>query len=607
MKNRILLFFLLIFPSLFAKATTILDSVTHISVFCVADTNNYSYGAIYISTSISSPSFSWSGPGSFSSTSQNLTGLVTPGQYTVSVTDKFGAYEHATFSLGYYTDYSFFTSSSEVTVNNRPALKNTSGVNDWCRGAGSKNVLAAGVDGWAEYKATVTNTHRIFGFSEYLTISHCWSYMNYGVYLKNNGYLYRVISGTQTYIGTYAVNDMIRVARVGTNLVIYKNGTAIDTYSIGTTGQNKNLLLEASIWSSGGLLENIGVSFKPPMSLDINVSNLYCGDTLGGSISVTPCGSETFSYDWSSLGDTNSLVTGLGTGSYPLTITDANNWMVKQVISLGYDLPWTNLYNASVDEPTKTFSKSDTSSSWNSGANSYTILPANTDGWVEYEFLEVNTERAIGWTQSPVSTHPITSLDYGVLFYSDQSWHKVTTGTIDLASLGEIKDRDIIRVAREGSYVYCYQNGFKLGGTSVNAAELLYIEAFLYSPTGQFEKVRSSVSCDGLGTLLNLSSDLPTSSVQLPSVPEIRFRYFEHYDLDKVTYLHYNVYDQNRNLVASMDSDGTQNVSGSPGFQVHYGLNVCTLSFAGLLTTAGDYLLEVITPKNDKLYLRFKL
>lgn len=597
MKNRITLFLIFSFSVFFVKATTTLDSITHITVSCNdAGSNNFTNGAIYISTTVFNAQYNWVGPFPYSSNNQDITGIAVPGQYTVYVKDDKGnLIETATFSLGYYTDYSYFSGVDEVIVNNRPALKNISGSNNWCRGAGSRNVLAGGTDGWAEYKATVTTTHRIFGFSEYLTTSHCWGYMQYGVYLKNNGYLYRVISGSQTYIGTYAVNDMIRVARVGTNLVVYKNNVAIDTYSIGTTGQNKDLLFEASIYSANGLLENIGLSFKPPMDLDILVNNVPCGETSGGTITVTPCGSG-YSYSWSH-GPTTATVDNLAVGTYDVTITDGNGWMVKKEISVGYDVNWVNTYNVST--PSDNLINSGGSGiTWDAGANSDVKLSANTDGWVEYEIVGLDKERALGLTQSPVSTHPLVSIDYGMILHDDATGQKTLSGTVS-GIMGTFKKGEILRIAREGSNIYCYRDGFKmLLISSVNASEELYAEASFFSLNGVFEHVRSSLYCSIRPyTYAKVKKELDASYV-FTSNEFLYFEYFEEYTANHN--LKFKVYSFRGDVLYS-DSDLAVNVPNT-------GVNRLKIDFSvsGICLNDGMYYLEVENEKGEKKYLRFK-
>lgn len=519
MKNKLISFFVFLLPVFLARTQVTLDSVSHMSVSCVGGTNSFSNGAIYITPSLSGAAYSWTGPGGFSSTLQDITGLVQPGQYTVVVSNRSGLNESATYSLGYYTDYSYFTGVDEVVVNNRPALKNVSGSNNWCRGAGSKNILVGGVDGWAEYKVTATNTHRIFGFSEYLTTSHCWTYLEYGVYLDAYGTIWRVLSGSQTSLGSYAVNDIIRVARIGTNLVIYKNNVALNTYSIGTIGQNKNLLLEASIWSANGLLENIGVSFKPPMPIDITVNNLHSNETGNlGSITVTPCGTG-YSYSWAH-GPTTSTVTNLAVGTYSVTITDGSGWMVKKDISVGYDANWSNQYNTQVTGDVIT-NTGGAGASFDAGANTVLTLSGGTDGWLEYEVTETSKEKAIGFTQNPVSTHPLSSIDYGFILYSDGTMKRTVSGTIS-AIMGSSKLGDIIRIQRTGSYIYYYRNGFQQANTSVNSAEALYIENSFYSSGGKFQNVRASFATttpvSGNYTVGSVSANYLTISDAISSI-----------------------------------------------------------------------------------------
>lgn len=594
MEKRIVLFFLFLIQALFIKATITLNNVTHISVSCSGTPD--SFGALSVTSTLSGASYNWSGPGGYTGFGSSITGLTVPGKYTVTasvfVKGGGGSSESATFSVGYYADYSYFTGTDEVTVNNQPALKNISGSNNWCRGAGSKNILAGGYDGWAEYKVTATNTHRIFGFSEYVTTSHCWGYMEYGVYLKNNAYLYRVISGSQTYIGTYAVNDLIRIERNGTNFNVYLNNVQIDTYSIGATGQSKDLLLEASIYSANGLLENIGLSFKPPMNLDIAVNNISCGETTGGSITVTPCGSG-YSYQWAH-GPTTATVTNLSQGTYSVTITDGNGWMVKKEISVGYDVNWINAYNVSILN-NSLINSGGSGITWDAGANSETKILANTDGWVEYEIKGLDKERAIGLATTPISTHPLSSINYGVVIHADGTGQKTLSGTLS-GIMGHFKEGDIIRIQREGSNVYWYQGGFKRLISSVSAAEDLFVEASFSTISGMFSNVRSSVYCSFYPQSFAKPENKLDGTYYIAERGHLFIMYSEKYSYGD---LKYRILNKTGSVVLDSDQFAVSKQFGANWFD--WNLN----SFPGF-NYEEFYTLEITNDKNQKEYLRFK-
>ncbi len=567
-----------------------MGTVTHMTVGCSSGSVTYTNGAIDIDVRGKSPiSYSWTGPGGFTASTQDISGLTAAGEYVVQVTDATGS-ASLRISVGYENEWSYFGGTEEVLSGGKPALKNVSGSNNWCRGAGSQNILPGGTDGWIEYKATVTNQHKIFGFSEYLETSHCWGYMDYGVYLKNNGTMNRVISGAQVYIGTYAVGDLIRVSREGTNFRIYKNGTQLTSYNIGTSGQNKDFTTWASIWTNGGMLENVGCSFKPPMEVDIDVTNIECGETDNGSIDLDPCGSG-YTYAWDH-GPTTASISDLSEGTYGVTITDGNGWMVKKFISVGYDVNWINENNVSITN--NVVNKDAGGAAWNAGANSDNVLMGNQDGWIEYEVVETNTERAFGWTENPVSTHPLTSIDYGINFHAAGNFHRTVSGTVN-AIMGTLKVGDIVRVHREGSRVNYYINNYLRTYTNVTASEELFAEVALYTQNGNFENVRYSIPCIK-GPFFTLKEQID-GSCYIPKNNTLYLHYEEDYDPNATA------------LTFTIKDDASNTYSYSPSLIRNEGENYFEIDLGSVTPTltTGYYTLEVTNDKNETTYLRFKI
>lgn len=78
---------------------------------------------------------------------------------------------------------------------------------------------------------------------------------------------------------------------------------------------------------------------QPPAALSIasTLTNLNCHDIQDGAIQATVSGGTTgYSYAWSN-GETNGTISNLSTGSYSLTVTDANGCTASELYTLSYN------------------------------------------------------------------------------------------------------------------------------------------------------------------------------------------------------------------------------------------------------------------------------
>tara|TARA_Y100000589_G_scaffold332344_1_gene392032 strand:- start:1579 stop:4659 length:3081 start_codon:yes stop_codon:yes gene_type:complete len=75
--------------------------------------------------------------------------------------------------------------------------------------------------------------------------------------------------------------------------------------------------------------DSITVTAPPPLSLSSSIVDVTCNGANNGSVAVTPSGgTPPYSYSWSNGGTTNAI-TGLGPGSYTVTVTDALNCSIS--------------------------------------------------------------------------------------------------------------------------------------------------------------------------------------------------------------------------------------------------------------------------------------
>jgi gliding motility-associated-like protein len=78
------------------------------------------------------------------------------------------------------------------------------------------------------------------------------------------------------------------------------------------------------------------VSIAEPSALNLSVSDTKpsCGLSNGSATATANGGTGAYSYAWSPVGGNSSVATGLSSGNYSVTITDANNCTVSQNVNL---------------------------------------------------------------------------------------------------------------------------------------------------------------------------------------------------------------------------------------------------------------------------------
>lgn len=605
-----------------SQAVLEVSSIQHIRISCSSDSTHESLGEISVSGASCNPSYiliiEWFGPNSYSSTGATISSLSDPGLYRVTykcVPTKWCVGCSTLFSgdtldvyLGYQLEYTDFGGGvNEVYSSTSIALENVAS-NSWCRGASSENILKGSTDGWIQYIPPSTTVHRYIGFRTWPGANHCGvndATSGYGLYLVSGGSLRKVEKGSQTTIGTYAANDVLWVEYDHTDgkVYYYKNGVQLSSSSPNFFSfQIQDKRVEARIWTSGQTIDNVATSFKPPFDVNITVNNIPCGRATGGSISLDPCGTGSYTYDWN-YGPTTSSVSNLTKGQYYVTIEGANNWMYKKTISVGYDPEWTDLYE--VTHTGTSLEKTSGTNSWHGGAQSSSVLPISTDGWFEFEVAEATKLKAIGFSDNPSSPYGTADIDFGLRLENDSSRYLFELGST-IGNPISIDPKDRIRISKEGSNYKFYFNDYLFSTRSITN-QSYHLAVVFNEVGGVLGSTSVSWNCDSMPQPLARLEKEPDGANVAVFQDRLSIVYEEPYDVGANKSLNYRIYNEARALVAGVNAGGTALVSGSPVVDLAYGINHYTLFLHDLSLPSGKYLLEVTTPKDEKLYLRFEL
>lgn len=140
-----------------------------------------------------------------------------------------------------------------VSVNGASITK-TNG-NGWTAGAISTQDFTG--DGYVEFTTAENNTAKMAGLSAGNSNQY-YSDIDFAVYMAGNGYLYIYEGGvSRGLVGTYAANDVFRVAAVSGVVSYYQNGNLIYTSSVAPSA---TLLLDTSIYTTNATINNADIT-----------------------------------------------------------------------------------------------------------------------------------------------------------------------------------------------------------------------------------------------------------------------------------------------------------------------------------------------------------
>lgn len=134
----------------------------------------------------------------------------------------------------------------------------------------------------------------------------------------------------------------------GATTLTVNGGTASYSYawSSGSSTQNLNAVTagtySVTVTDANGCTSNAQTTIiepAQPLSLTASTTDLNCHDVQDGVIQVTANGgTPNYTYVWST-GDNNTSISNLSTGSYSITVTDANGCSAAQSFTINYAAP----------------------------------------------------------------------------------------------------------------------------------------------------------------------------------------------------------------------------------------------------------------------------
>ncbi|PKP03370.1 MAG: hypothetical protein CVU11_08525 [Bacteroidetes bacterium HGW-Bacteroidetes-6] len=306
---------------------------------------------------------------------------------------------------------------ANATVTNNVLVKTSEG-DGWNAGAESKNMLAFGQDGWVEFELQEVTKKKAIGLTYEQSSGVAMDSIKCGFIFDFSGttrVLYTRKLGTNTNIGTYDLNDVFRIEKVGTKVLFLKNGSKIDSCTL--SSNTNSFFVDASIYTSGGQFHQVMTSLSVLDSLNVNPDKDAVVISSNSSINY-----GTHAYFWAYKGTNKATFTYRSLMEFSVSSIPPNAKIASAKLYL---------YGVDGDSPTQWGHRCETNCVSNSSK-----LYLNTALW---------TETTVTWDNKPNYTTSV----FATLPASPSSVYDYSDYTVDI--------KDLVKNWVDGSYT---NNGF---------------------------------------------------------------------------------------------------------------------------------------------------
>jgi len=492
----------------------------------------------------------------------------------------------------------------------------------------------------------------IFGFN-YLsdTIVNDSSDIIFGIHIINSSEFQVISNGVQKQL-KYPIssNDELIIVKEKNNFVVYINNVLIYSEQISYT-LNENLKFNTQLKGPIKLLLQYPIFIVPPVP-NITITYPECGNSEGEIVvsigqsagfwslsnlnvtlidfntnlpiqpSVQSIPGQQYIFDAVDIGIYNLIYTWDILNS--LAVFPISQSVVNNQIAIGYVVDWTTSANTMLDGGINSITTTTIS---NSGPTHSGYKTMNSqDNWVQFE-SQVNNY-IYNWVSTPFkfqrfdmvpssNTAPSGSTAVGIFSHN----LNILPNTI-IYKHSPIATTFYSIPADNEFRIHQNNSGFKIYDTDVNAPFFqnstyvgannqisLYLRAFQTKKT-HYHKIISSFCVPDLEVINNgyfrLEKSLDGGYYQVNN-NSLLFEVDVDYNMQVGTYLDYNIYSTNMQLIAGSSSNGTITVGGAPLLLKNISENGYNLDVSSIGLIAGYYVLETINSKQEKAYIKFKI
>jgi hypothetical protein len=418
-------------------------------------------------------------------TTAMVTGLA-PGDYTVTVMDALSRSAQDTYTVT--SNSAGWARLAGTSFDGGSGTLTKTAATGWGNSGGSSaGSLGDSEDGHVEFDILAINGDRyMIGLSADDADDH-YNTIDYAIYYAAGGILIYEDGVYQGGFGAATVSDVYRVAREGSNIVYYRNDTALRTVA---TDPADSLFVDFSIYYLDAQITGLATTFCQGATLDVSAALTppSCGGSDGVIDLTVNTGSPPFTFDWAH-GPTTEDVTGLDPGDYSVTVTDALSQTFDATYSIGYSVSWSSLTNVTWDAPSATLTKTG-SIGWTAGGASGDTLAPSTDGWVSFDVPTLQSERYFMGLSDSDGGVSFATIGYA-MYYTAGRVYLYESGSYTGVSVAPSAG-DQFTLAREGSDMVYYQNDTAIRTVAGDAMIDMVVDFSMYDAGGEITNVLTS-------------------------------------------------------------------------------------------------------------------
>jgi hypothetical protein len=383
-------------------------------------------------------------------------------------------------------------------------------------------------NGYMQTTVVETNEARMVGLSS-TDANASFSSIQYAFFMTETGTLLIYESGSNRgSFGSYATNDVLKIAVESNFVKYYKNGVPI---YISTIAPSLPLYVDVSTYHIGATANNVKISNGHTGAFAAVSNNLGVAPTYQWKLNGSNVGSNSLTYTNTALTNldvVNCLVVpdlgGCSTTSYTspsisiqtVNPTTPNEFYVSAATSLSAckeaktDVVWV-IASSALRNTINTNSLTKLTSDGNWDGNGFSFQSIDNNGYIEMTAVETTTERMVGLSSTDANSS-YTSIQFAFFLAPGGVLYIFESGN-NRGIFGSYTGGDVFKIAVESNVVKYYKNGVQIYISAVTPSLPLFVDASTKNVGATISNVK--ISNGSLNTFTAITTNLgPSPSYQ---------------------------------------------------------------------------------------------